>query len=165
MADQYVNVRIILDKIMRHPLLQDLNFETVVDYTVDFMRIVGVPRMFKNKVATIEISNYRGALPCDWYETIQIRDPETYETYRYASDVFHISENKTPEVDYTFMTQGNLIYTSLEEGEIEMAYQAIETDNDGFPVIPDNSNFQRALEGYIKKQYFTIMFDMGKISG
>ena len=70
MAEQYNNIRIILDRIMRHPLLQDISFETVVDYTVDFLRIVGVPRMFTNKVKVIEISNYRGALPCDWYETI-----------------------------------------------------------------------------------------------
>ena len=30
-------------------------------------------------------------------------------------------------------------------------------------MIPDNSSFIRALELYIKKQCFTILFDMGKI--
>jgi hypothetical protein len=30
-------------------------------------------------------------------------------------------------------------------------------------MIPDDSSFIRALELYIKKQVFTVLFDMGKI--
>lgn len=163
MAEQYVNIRVILDKIHRHPLLSDLTFETVVDYAVDFMRIVGVPRIFIQKIAQIEISNYRGKLPCDYYETIQIRDTVTHEAFRYATDTFHLSNDKIASSDPTFMIQGDLIYTSIQEGTIEINYQAIQTDHDGFPMIPENSNLYRALEAYIKKQYFTILFDLGKI--
>ena len=32
-------------------------------------------------------------------------------------------------------------------------------------MLPDNSSFIKALELYIKKQYFTVLFDMGKITG
>jgi hypothetical protein len=53
--------------------------------------------------------------------------------------------------DLTYKIQGNFIYTSFEEGEIEVSYQAIATDEQGFPLIPDNSSFTRALELYIKK--------------
>ena len=35
----------------------------------------------------------------------------------------------------------------------------------GYPMLPDNSSFIKALELYIKKQYFTVLFDMGKITG
>lgn len=37
-------------------------------------------------------------------------------------------------------------------------------DKDGYPMIPENSAFIKALELYIKKAWFTILFDMGKIS-
>lgn len=47
---------------------------------------------------------------------------------------------------------------------IEISYQAISTDGDSYPLIPDNSSFTRALEAYIKKQHFTILFDLGKIN-
>ena len=45
-----------------------------------------------------------------------------------------------------------------------MSYKAIPVDSDGFPLVPDNSNFIRALAAYIKKEYFTILFDMSRIS-
>ena len=166
MSEQYTNIRLILDKILKHPLMQDLSFETVVDYTVDFMRIVGVPNMFLEKTVVIEVNNYRAMLPCDYYKVIQIRKPGG-PTFRHSSDSFHMSEykdfNNRPISDLTYKIQGNIIYTSIEKGEIEMSYKAIAVDDEGYPLLPDNSSFTRAFELYIKKEHFTILFDTGKI--
>ena len=164
MAEQLVNLKVIIDKLMRHPLFTDITYETVIDYTVDFMRIVGVPKFFTEKVETIEVTNYKGLLPCDWYETIQVRNVDTGIPFRYATDTYHLSETKNQPSDYTFMIQGNYIYTSLDEGSVEMAYKALPVDGEGIPLIPDNSVFYRALEAYVKKNWFTILFDLGKIS-
>ena len=167
MAEQYTNVRLILDKIMRHPLMQDISLETAVDYTVDFMRIVGVPNMFMEKTEIVEVKKYRAMLPCDYYQMIQVRKVGG-PAFRYSSDSFHMSECKDSNgrdlADLTYKIQGNIIYTSIEEGEIELSYEAIATDSEGYPLLPDNSSFTRALELYIKKQWFTILFDLGKIS-
>ena len=166
MSEQYTNIRLILDKTLKHPLMQDLSFETVVDYTADFMRLVGVPNMFFEKTVVIEVSNYRAMLPCDYYKVIQIRKPGG-PTFRYSSDSFHMSEykdfNNRPISDLTYKIQGNIIYTSIENGEIEMSYKAIAVDDEGYPLLPDNSSFTRALGLYIKKEHFTILFDTGKI--
>ena len=164
MAEKTTNIRIILDKIMRHPLLSDIPLETVVDYTIDFMRILGVPRMFHDKTQLIEVKNHRGRIPCDYYENIQVRDTKTCVPLRYATDTFHTSENAKLPADLTFTVQGDIIYTSMKDTVLEMSYRAIETDGEGLPIIPDNSNFFRALELYIKKQWFTILFDLGKIT-
>lgn len=167
MAESYTNIRLILDKIMRHPLMRDISLETAVDYTVDFMRIVGVPSMFMEKTEVVEVKNYRAKLPCDYYQMIQVRKING-PAFRYSSDSFHMSEckdnNKRDLADLTYKIQGNLIYTSIEEGEIELSYEAIATDSEGYPLLPDNSSFTRALELYIKKQWFTILFDLGKIN-
>lgn len=165
MAEKYVNIKIILDRLMKHPLLQDLSLETVVDYTVDFMRIVGVPKMFYNKVEVITIQDYRAALPCDLHEVIQIRSNKNKEiSFRSTTDTFHISDCKNTSYDLTYKIQGDIIYTSIKEGELELSYKAILIDEDGYPMLPDNSSFFRALELYIKKQWFTILFDLNKIS-
>lgn len=166
MAEQYTNIRLILDKIMRHPLMQDISLETVVDYTVDFMRIVGVPNMFMEKTAIIEIEKYRAMLPCDYHQMIQVRKING-PAFRYSSDSFHMSEckdfNDRGLADLTYKIQGNVIYTSIESGEIEISYEAIATDDEGYPLLPDNSSFTRALGLYIKKEYFTTLFELGKI--
>lgn len=168
MAEQQQSIKVILDKIMRHPLLQDISIETVVDYSIDFMRIVGVPSMFTNKVERIEVKNYRAPLPCDYYQTIQIRILDSNSNYlgtmRYTSDSFHLSSTKPGYSDYTYKIQGNVIYTSIANGHIEMSYEAIAVDDDDYPLIPDNSSFTRALEAYIKKQHFGVLFDTGKIN-
>lgn len=163
MSERYTSIKIVLDRLLRHPLMQDLTLETAVDYIVDFMRIVGVPRMFVEKVSTIQITSHKGKIPCDWYNTIQVKDCNNKKCLRYATDNFMLSEKMPVSADSTFMIQGNYIYTSIKEGEIEMSYSAIDTDEDGFPMIPDNSVFLRAVEEYIKKQWFTILFEMGKV--
>lgn len=166
MAEIYINIKYILDRILQHPLMQDVTFEQAVSYTVDFMRLVGVPNMFFEKTVVIEVSNYRAMLPCDYYKVIQIRKPGG-PTFRYSSDSFHMSEykdfNNRPISDLTYKIQGNIIYTSIENGEIEMSYKAIAVDEEGYPLLPDNSSFTRALKLYIKKEHFTILFDTGKI--
>ena len=166
MAEQYTNIRLILDKILRHPLMQDLSLESAVDYTVDFMRIVGVPNMFMEKTEILKIEKYRAMLPDDYYQMVQVRKVKG-GTFRYSTDTFHMSESEEPNdrniSDFTYKIQGSIIYTSMEDGEIEISYQSIATDEEGYPLLPDNSSFTRALRLYIKKEHFTTLFDMGKI--
>lgn len=164
MAQSYQSIRVILDKVLRHPLMQDITFETAVDYAVDFMRIVGCPNIFTDKVVTLEIEDYRAPLPCDFYEMNQVRGAKSKVCYRYATDSFHLSQRGDYNTDATYKIQGDIIYTSRKEEDIEISYRAIELDDEGLPLIPENSSFTRALELYIKKQVFTTLFDLGKIS-
>lgn len=205
MANNYTSIRVVADRLLRHPMMAGISFEAIIDYAVDFIRIVQCQGFFEEKCYTIEIKDYRGALPEDFYEMYQVRlinranripkyventitteegvvpigtydyardengniiyedvTTSTNNTFRYSSDSFHMSSNHT-EGDLVYKIQGGIIYTSIKEGTIEIAYQAIILDEEGLPVIPDNSKFLRALEAYIKKQWFTILFDMGKL--
>ena len=172
--EKYTTISRIADRIMRHPLLSDTSFESIIDYTIDFIQLVGCPQMFEEKTAILEVSKYRAKLPCDYVSMIQVRinDPKynnRHDTFRYPTDSFHYSETK-PSIalrgtDFTYKIQGGIIYTSTENTTIEIAYNAIATDDEGFPLLPDNASFLRALELYIKKSRFTILFDLGKING
>lgn len=162
MAEQTTSIKIVLDKILRHPLMQDMSLETAVDYAVDFMRIVGVPKMFSEKVVELRTKDYRVKLPCDYYKIIQIK-PTGRPALIASTDNFFMG-GRYGENNNTYKIQGNIIYTSLEKDTLWVSYLAIDTDEDGYPLIPDNSSFTRALELYIKKQWFTILFDLGKIT-
>ncbi len=167
--DRYISIRQVLDDILDHPMLKDVSLERAVNHTVHFMRIVGCPRMFEEKTALVEIKNYRGLIPCDFNDIIQVRthsscNRKDYGVFRYATDNFHMSENKQDSFDLTYKIQGNVIFTSIKEGTIEIAYNAFAVDSDGYPMIPDNSSFISALELYIKKKYFGVLFDTGKIN-
>lgn len=160
MANNYTSLKVVADKILRHPMMAGISFEAIVDYAVDFMRIVQCGGFFEEKCSTIEVSNYKGLLPKDFFDIIQVRYGDL--VLHSATDSFYMSENRNT-TNLNYKIQGGYIFSSLKEGQLELAYKAILVDSLGFPMIPDNSKFTRALEAYIKKQWFTILFDMGKI--
>ena len=166
--DRYISLKQALDDILEHPLLKDVSFERAVNHTVHFIRKVGMPRAFNEKTELITIENYRGLLPCDLDNIIQVRTHNecgnSYRVFRYSTDSFHMSENKQDSYDLTYKVQGNVIFTSMKDGTIEIAYRALAVDSEGYPMIPDNSSYIDALELYIKKKCFNVLFDTGKIS-
>ena len=181
---RYTNIKRVLDNLMDHPLLRDLTLEQVVRHTIRFIGIHGYPVLYEDKIADVEIKDFRGILPCDLISIIQVKDLHTGVCMRSMTDVFtpgllpeHPHEKKKlphpmdwyipPTHKYmeepTFKTQGRIIYTSFPEGIVGIAYKSIPVDEDGFPLLIDNENYLAALEAYIKKNVFTVKFDTGKI--
>ena len=198
--NEFISIKVIIDRLLRHPLLQDLTFEAAIDYTIDFMRIVGVPKMFEQKIETVKIENYRGQLSGNVYKIMSIQHNGT--PLKYSGEPMHfvetvqsetpnvVSEINVPHINTkilqylktfelkssmktyyetnsdnaeTYTIQGNVIFTSIKNGELQVYYLNIKTDEEGYPMIQDNSSYLRALELYIKKQWFTILFDLGKL--
>lgn len=159
----YINIREILSRLLRHPLLQDLNLETAIQYTLDFIAAMGLPDIYLDKKEVIDIKEYRGKLPCDLVSINQVRDCKSGVCMRAMTDNFNGTYSDY-RGELTFKTQGMMIYTSFKEGRVEVSYKAIPVDDEGLPLLPDNSIFLKALELYIKKEWFTILFDLGRIS-
>jgi hypothetical protein len=65
----YISIKTILDDCLDHPLLKEygLTLERAVAYTVEFIRIIGMPNIFEEKTAIIELDNHRAKLPCDYH--------------------------------------------------------------------------------------------------
>lgn len=203
----YASLSTIADKLLRHPLMRGISYEAIIDYAIDFMRIVQCGGFFDERCTVIKIEDYKGLLPQDYFEVNQIRlasstiapnileedyginekgetiplgtyhnvldefGNEMYQIdhtngpiFKYASDVFHLSSTGVYN-DLVYKIQGDYIFTSIKEGMVEISYKAILLDEAGYPLIPDNSKFTRALQAYIKKEWFTILFDTGTIQG
>lgn len=173
---QTTNIRRIIDRIKRHPMLQDIPFETAVEYAVDFISIIGTPALFEEKTAIVPIHEWKGELPCDFDSMIQVRvAPRTdvkgphpiLPTYRYSEHSFHMSPYK-PGAEFlgnlTYKVQGMCIFTSTKEVPVEIAYKAFAVDSEGYPLLPDNAAFLLALERYIKVEWFNVLFDQNKIN-
>ena len=156
---QYTNIRRIMDELNKHPLLSDITLEQVVSYLVTFINIFGIPKLYQDKETLIKIEQYRGLLPCDLVSINQVMDCKTKLCLRSSTNTFTNCDSK-----YTFRVQGRAIITSLQEGEILVSYKSIPIDEDGFPLLIDNSVFIEALKEYIKKEYFSILFDLGKLN-
>ena len=167
MAKQYESIKIISDRLLRNNVMQGLSFESVIDYTLDFLDIVGIPSMFINNYYEAKIENYRVKLPCDFVEEKQILIGTGCNTYpsREATDTFHehYSNMKVKAVGNTHSINNNYIFTSIEKGLLQMSYLAIKVDEDGYPMIPSNRPFLNALEWFIKYKYYTILWEEGRL--
>lgn len=165
---QTTNIRRILDRVKRHPMMLDIPFEAAVEHTVDFIQLMGTPALYEEKTAFIDIEDWRGQLPCDFEQMIQVRTASDHAPgmiYRQSGHSFHMSENKIPNSgELTYKIQGMVIFTSTKDTDIEIAYRAFAVDDEGYPLLPDNVSFLRGLESYIKMKWFEIKYDEGKLS-
>ena len=166
----YISIKEILSRLMRNPLLQDITLEQAVQYTIDFIGIFGMPKLYQDKEEVLHIEEFRCTLPCDLISINQIKECKTGVCLRSMTDNFmpreHYDKNagyKIPQ-ELSFKTQGQVLYVSFKTGDVSVSYKSIPVDKDGLPLLIDNSVFLKALEAYIKKEVFTILFDMGKIT-
>lgn len=167
---QTTNIRRIMDRLMRNKLMKDIPFEAVVEHTVDFISLLGVPALYNEKTAKVKITNWRGQLPCDFEQMIQVRESVGKSgipaaTYRASGHSFHMSPDKPNGIvgGFTYKIQGMFIFTSVKDTEIEIAYRAFAIDEEGYPLLPDNASFLRGLESYIKMKHFEMKFEEGTL--
>lgn len=64
-SGNFISVKSIADRLMMNPMLKDLNFEFIVDKTVECLRLVNMPPIYIPKKVNIGVNNFRGELPID----------------------------------------------------------------------------------------------------
>ena len=156
-----ISLREILENVKDDRMLNDLSFERALRYTVRLIRLIGVPKFYETKVDLVDVHNYKCLVPCDCVRILQIRNPRTMLCLRQAMETFH---NVPGSASFeTYDKQGDILYFSFEEGVVEIAYDKMFVDDEGFPLIEDNEAFMNALEWFIKKEYFTTLFNSSKL--
>ena len=165
-----ISVGNILWKVLKQPIVQDLKYEYAAEYAIEYLRLIGAPLSFEDKVIRIKLSNYKGMLPPNLISLrgIAYSDCECDGgiAMRYASDIYHtaITGCEPGGQEYTYITQNNVVTTSMKDGWINISYSAIATDDFGYPLIPDNESFKVGLEYYIIHRTLEGLWSMGKIT-
>lgn len=70
---------------------------------------------------------------------------------------------ETATGDLTFTITDNYIKTNVATGYIMMAYQAIPTDADNYPLVPDHASFIEALYWYITMKVMYPKWALGQV--
>lgn len=164
-----ISVGNILWKVLKQPIVQDLKYEDAAEYAIEYLRLIGAALSFEDKVERIKLNGYKALLPVN---LINIRGIQYSEceceggiAMRYASNIYHTdNSNCNNGQEYTYITQNNVITTSMKDGWINISYSALATDEFGYPLIPDNESFKVALEYYIIHRTLEGLWSMGKIT-
>ena len=164
---RYTTIQRILDDLHDDSLMHDLTLEQAVRHALRFIGKNGLPKMYLDRQATVDIHEFRGLLPCDLISIKQVKDLHSGLCLRSMTDSFNPEHpHHEPELplQFSFKTEGRVIFTSFPNGQVEIAYRAIPVDDDGFPLLMDNEVYLSALESYITMKVLQQKFRKGDIS-
>lgn len=166
MENKFITIKDIVSKVKRNPLMKTLEFEAAVDYAVECIRRMGVIQFQEDKYETISIIESRGELPSDALEIDVARRIINGKPYPLDLNTNSFKQENNANNNLSqYNIQGNYIFTTFEEGEVELKYKGLFLDRVGYPLIPDNQDVIRAIMEWIKKEHLEILVALGAVDG
>jgi hypothetical protein len=179
-----ISIKHVIEKIYRdYSAQEELDIWDIIEWAAEALEFVGAGNQYIEKVAEIPIKDHRGVIPCDFHslqmisfngnplhQDMSIFGPVSEE----PSDNFLKGKKVSPEnfpqqTNQRFSSlsvydiQNGLITTSFADGTLVMMYKAIGTDNEGFPLIPDNEYYKRAIVSYCQTMMDRQQWRAGKL--
>jgi len=163
LTGKHVDVSHIIERVYRDNGFDlEIKYDEVIEWIWDVISLIGAPQAFVDKVTDgstgmpqpLVIENYRGNLPVDLHSVHLARDydtkmPMVIKGSTYLRDT---EQGYARESQYTYTLNDNYIFTSFEEGEVELHYEAFPTNNLGMPLVPDDIKFIMATQSYIAER-------------
>lgn len=152
--ENYISIKQVISKVYRDLNLQDEErWEDMIEWSAEALEQVGAYMQYVHKTDTIPVSGFRAKLPCDFHKIVALEYAGEhlrylsgdYDTYYHQGD----SKNLRSSSAYGYNINSAFINTNFDEGEMIIAYLAIPTDSEGFPLVPDNISYKEAIFWYI----------------
>ena len=170
-SGNFISIKSVADRLMMNPLLKEINFEFIIDKTVECLRLVNMSPIYIDKLENIEIKNYSGNIPSDlmYVEQVYYNINGDLIPMQKGSDIVHqhydkLKKGMSNDYKFTYSIGVSKIKTNIEQCSVSIAYKAMAVDEECYPIIPDNMKLIRCIESYIKYKWFDILNDMDKIS-
>jgi len=163
LTSKTVDVSYIIERVYRdYGFDLEIKFDEVIEWIWDVMSLIGAPQPLVDKITDgsdnmpepLTITNYRGELPCDVHSVFLARDyeskmPMVCKSSSYLRDMDQIYQR---ESQYSYTLNNNYIFTSFEEGQVELHYRAFPTNALGMPLVPDDIKFIMAVQAFIAER-------------
>jgi len=165
-----VSIKMIVDRLMRNPVMKDLQYEFIVDNAIEVLRILDAPAIYVTMREKLNVSGFRALKPIQMMKMVGIArtDQGGIQPLRTTEDdgqeFFHEGDITTSGTDGTYSLNSKYINLNFETGSIDVIYKAIATDEECYPMILDNAVLLRCVESYIKWKWFDILNDIDVVS-
>jgi len=172
LSGNYIKYTTIMENVMRNFGFHEITDEEALEWLSAFMDHTKVPKVMEDKIAYIDIVDSRGQLPADMALIRQTAFVEGVDNVvdaecgqgrlvpmRWSTDTFHFKYHCADSNDfeqdgrYTYSLNKGFIFPSMVTGIICIAYQAIPTDDEGFPLIPADEQWRKAAEFEVAYRY------------
>ena len=171
------SLKTVLWKVLNNPLASEITYEQAGEFAIEAIRLIGAPLQYIDRVTPpIQVIEHKAVLPSNYLFIRQVRfmtNSDNYESdtlaLTYATDTFHpnfkcVEEGCEDFREMTYTIQGGIITTSFSDGYVQASYKALATDEDGFPMVPDDQDTLLAIEYYILFRFIEPLWIVGKIT-
>lgn len=178
MIKNQVSLKYVISKLYRDlNINEELPISSVIEWSAEALEYIGAYGQYISKTTVLIVANHKVELPCDFYrlESISYNNKSLRWSGNtlpgnYMCDTCRLPDCKDCE---TFYIQDNMLYTSIEHTTDEpsitstntlcITYTAIPTDEEGFPLVPDDVYYMKALTTYITYMLDWQQWRKGKI--
>ena len=153
------SLKFVLNKVLALPFINNVNLGRCVELTGEFINSIGHPKLYDYYIGEVVIENYQGDLPLNFKNIEAIRNAKTKVNQYSSFGKYELNSN-----NFEFKIQDNIIHTHIKEGVLDILFQGYKLDEEGFPTIPDNEQFIKALYWYIAHDYAFEQFLRDELS-
>lgn len=154
-----ISSKYILAKIYRDLGLDDSNYILdMIEWFGEALDFIGAASQLELKNEILTISDFKAPIPVNFVilNQLKLKKDDDWRLISYnPSNFFSIydnSDNLTIRTEESFSINPNFFVFTEETGEVLVSYEAIQTDEEGFPLVPDNQYFKDALFWYCYKK-------------
>ena len=170
MIYNYINIREVIEGLYRdYDHQEELDIWDLVEWCGEALDLIGAHQQYINIVEDWQVCDYRYPLPCNIISLQQI----SYKglPLKYAASIFgpanregsntnilngeNVEANNFPQaitdetvLDHRYYINDAFLVASFKEGCLTVSYTGTKVDEDGFPMIPDEVTYKKAIKSY-----------------
>lgn len=132
----------------------EINEGDVIEWVGEALSLIGSYPQLKEEAKILTVENHTVKLPCDF---VYLKDINYQGKPLYWSSKSNVTNYNCPDcnviptccTEHNFYIQDGCLNTSLSSGDLCIVYLGIPVDEEGFPLVPDDVYFDKALKAYV----------------
>ncbi len=174
MITGYTSLGTIIAKIYRTTQSNDeVNFSDCAEFAAEALNLIGAHGIYDEIPACLNITNGKSKLPLGFHKlsNITYNNSPMYWSSNSVATNYSCSNCQIPvcnsgTCDNTFYVNNSYLVTSIkdEDQSVCIIYLGIHTDDEGIPMIPDDSLIIKAVEAFIIHKLDYANWRKGKIT-
>ena len=173
MIYKFISINEIIEGVYRDTAIyEELDIWDVVEWGGEALELIGAGLQYEELIAEVCVKEHRAPLPCNLHlsDSVSYRGSPLHQctgTFGAIStsptstntnvidgkqvdkDNFPMQGNTISQGGDCYYMNDNFIITSFESGCLLLAFRGIKVDHEGFPMIPDNVSYKKAIKAYI----------------
>ena len=161
MVNKLISSKTVVAKVYRDLDIRDASWESnAIEWVGECLRLLDTWVEYYMATKELTVSSFKALLPDYYHATVDVWRKHPDDN-RWVPIVYNFEDSEAAIIDYpeeerpwSYWLNLDTIVTTFEDGTLLLRYYRQCVDDNGYPMIPDNQNFQEACLYYILYKMF-----------